>query len=136
MRLTHSQSYERGHFRLDSLCWGILRWIDAKMLIFVGWKPAQRRKMHKIANFCDFLVHLLVIFVTKFHSNCILANTKMFVQALATRYKSKTRQKFTTRVTSIGSNVKNYEKITFFGAFCVVTRSVTRRYALYHFFIA
>ena len=48
----------------------------------------------------------------------------MFVQALATRHKSKNKQKFTARVTSIGPNVKNDEKFALFWAFLTVTRPI------------
>lgn len=46
-----------------------LRWIDAKIPNLVVRKPTQHRKIHKIAFFCDFSVHWLVLFVTKWHSN-------------------------------------------------------------------
>ena len=57
MRITHSQSYELEHFCLDPLCRIIFRWKDAKISLLIGLKPAQRRKMRRIANFGEFLVH-------------------------------------------------------------------------------
>ena len=113
-RLAHMHCYDLDHFCLDSLYRTILRWKGAKIAILVGWKPAQRLKMHKIAIFCEFSVHQLIIFVAKLHSNCNLANTKMFVRALALRCKPKTRLKIATRMTSIGPNVKNDEKMAHF----------------------